>query len=136
MLPRLIAAPNAFRSSPQRSTAVVLTPQRPIANWLVQLDGLVPHSQDVFVDRAVLLDLAVLQPKKGELKALLADLRKRNLRIMAIEGTEPASLGPGMPPLLNAGSQTEVAEGVPVSHPYASEPAPQVPVRVIDGAAL
>ena len=112
----------------------MLTPQRPIAYWLDQLNGLVQDSQDTFVGSAVLLDLVVLQPNKVELKALLVDLRKRNFRIMAVEGVDPASLGPGMPPLLSAGSQTEVAEAVPASHPSAREAAPQAPVRVIEGA--
>ena len=113
------AAPQQF-SIPFRECAlraVVLTPQRPIAYWLDQLNGLVQDSQDTFVGSAVLLDLAVLQPNKVELKALLVDLRKRNFRVMAVEGVDPASLGPGMPPLLSAGSQTEVAEAVPASHP-------------------
>jgi len=82
--------------------AIVLTPERPIANWLVQLDRSIQQSHDSFLGRAVLLDLSALRLKHAELKALLARLHKRNIRIMAVEGTGPTSLGPGMPPLINA----------------------------------
>src|SRR5215207_10588779 len=95
--------------------AIVLTPERPIANWLVQLDRSVQQNQGSFLGRAVLLDVSALRPKQVELKTLLARLHKRNIRIMAVEGTDPAWLGPGMPPLINAGSQTSDAEPVNVS---------------------
>src|SRR6478672_6690612 len=88
--------------------AIVLTPQRPIANWLVELDGLLEEHRHLFVARAVLLDLSVLQPKKVELRALLAELNKRKIRIMAVEGTD--LIGLGMPPLVNAASKTDLAE--------------------------
>jgi len=129
-------APQQF-SIPLRECAlraVVLTPQPPIAHWLDQLNGLVQDSQDTFAGRAVLLDLAVLQPNKVELKALLVDLRTRNLRIMAVEGIDPASLGPGMPPLVNAGSQTDVAEPVSLLDPPARAPVAHAAARVIEGA--
>src|SRR5215204_3390564 len=114
--------------------AIVLTPERPIANWLVQLDRSIQQSHDSFLGRAVLLDLSALRLKHAELKALLARLLKRNIRIMAVEGTDPAWLGPGMPPLVNASSQTGVAELVSASDLPASAPAPHVPARVIEGA--
>jgi septum site-determining protein MinC len=76
-------SPITFRECTLR--AVVLTPQPPIANWLVQLDGSAGQDRDTFAGRAVLLDLSALRPTKVELKALLARLKKRNIRIMAVE---------------------------------------------------
>src|SRR5215213_6247136 len=90
--------------------AIVLAPHRPLANWLVQLDRSAQQNQIAFDGKAALLDVSGLQPKQGELKALLARLHKRNIPIMAVEGSGLASLGPGMPPLINAGSQTSEAE--------------------------
>src|SRR5215210_879406 len=113
--------------------AIVLTPERPIANWLVQLDRSVQQNQDCFLGRAVLLDVSALRLKQAELKTLLARLHKRNIRIMAVEGTDPAWLGPGMPPLVNAGSQTGVAELVSASDPPAKAPVPQAAARVVEG---
>ncbi len=114
--------------------AIVLTPERPIANWLVQLDRSVQQNQDSFLARAVLLDVSALRLKQAELKTLLARLHKRNIRIMAVEGTDPAWLGPGMPPLVNASSQIGVAELVSASDPPARAPASQAAARVIEGA--
>jgi septum site-determining protein MinC len=114
--------------------AIVLTPERPIANWLVQLDRSVQQSHDSFLGRAVLLDLSALRPKQVEHKTRLARLHKRNIRIMAVEGTDPAWLGPGMPPLVNAGPSIGVAELVSASDPPAKAPVPQAAARVIEGA--
>jgi septum site-determining protein MinC len=87
-----------------------------------------------FDGRAVLLDVPGLQPKQGELKALLARLHKRNIPIMAVEGTDLTLLGPGMPPLINAGSQTSEAEPVSVSDVPVKGSAPCAVARVIEGA--
>ncbi len=114
--------------------AVVLAPLRPIANWLVQLDKSVQQNQDSFDGRAVLLDVSALWLNEAELKALLSDLLARNIRIMAVEGTEPAWFGPGMPRLVNVGSQTGVAELVSASDPPVKAPLPQATARVIEGA--
>src|SRR5215203_5966716 len=124
-------------SSPFRECtlrAIVLTPERPIANWLVQLDRSVQQNQGSFLGRAVLLDVSTLRPKQVELKTLLARLHKRNIRIMAVEGTDPAWLGPGMPPLVNASPQTNIAEPVSISDPPARAPVPHPVARVIEGA--
>src|SRR3954464_7028965 len=114
--------------------ALVLAPQRPLANWLVLLDRSVQQTESSFDGKAVLLDVSGLQPKPGELKALLARLHKRNIPIMAVEGTGLTSLGPGMPPLIKAGSQTSDAEPVNVSDLPANVPAPRATARVIEGA--
>ena len=114
--------------------ALVLAPQRPLANWLVLLDRSVQQTESSFDGKAVLLDVSGLQPKPGELKALLARLHKRNIPIMAVEGTGLTSLGPGMPPLINASSQTSDAEPVSVSDVPVKIPAPRAAARVIEGA--
>jgi septum site-determining protein MinC len=114
--------------------AIVLAPQRPLANWLVLLDRSVQQTESPFGGKAVLLDVSGLQPKQGELKALLARLHKRNIPIMAVEGSGLASLGPGMPPLINAGSQTSEAEPVSVSDVPAKIPAPCAAAQMIEGA--
>ena len=114
--------------------AIVLAPHRPLANWLVQLDRSAQQNQLAFDGKAVLLDVSGLQPKQGELKALLARLHKRNIPIMAVEGTGLTSLGPGMPPLIKAGSPTSDAEPANVSDLPPKGPVPQAAVRVIEGA--
>src|SRR5215218_6122757 len=114
--------------------AIVLAPHRPLANWLVQLDRSAQQNQIAFDGKAALLDVSGLQPKQGELKALLARLHKRNIPIMAVEGTGLTSLGPGMPPLIKAGSPTSDAKPANVSDLPANVPAPRAAARVIEGA--
>jgi septum site-determining protein MinC len=114
--------------------AIVLTPTRPIANWLVQLDRAVQQNQGPLAGRAVLLDVSALRPKQAELKALLERLYKRTIRVMAVEGADPAGLGPGMPPLVDASSQTGVDEGLSTSDAPAKAPVHAAAARVVDGA--
>jgi septum site-determining protein MinC len=53
---------------------------------------------------------------------------------MAVEGADPASLGPGMPPIVQPSSPVCGSEPVAASDPPAKAAAPQLPSRVIDGA--
>src|SRR3954469_9286793 len=130
-----VAGPQPTSPIPERTLrAIVLAPHRPLANWLVQLDRSPQQNQLAFDGKVILLDVSGLQPKQGELKALLARLHKRNIPIMAVEGSGLASLGPGMPPLINAGSQTSEAEPVSVSDVPAKIPAPCAAAQMIEGA--
>jgi septum site-determining protein MinC len=119
---------------------IKLAPQPPLADWLATLDESLRRAPSFFrapgsfLGRAVLLDVSALWLNEAELKALLSNLLARNIRIMAVEGTDPAWLGPGMPPLVNAGPPIGVAELVSASDLPASAPAPHVPARVIEGA--
>ncbi|MFC7397173.1 septum site-determining protein MinC [Chelatococcus sp. GCM10030263] len=90
--------------------ALVLAPEPPLADWMAELDNLVGRSQGFFAGRAVILDVSALNLDKAGLTTLLSDLSTRGIRIMAIEGTEPASLGLGMPPAVNGGRDTDLAE--------------------------
>src|SRR5215207_7971637 len=118
---------------------IKLAPQPPLADWLAALDEALRRTPSFFrapgsfLGRAVLLDVSALWLNEVELKALLSDLLARNIRVMAVEGTDPAWLGPGMPPLVNAGSQNGVAELVSVPHLPAKAPVPQAAGRVIEG---
>jgi len=119
---------------------IKLAPQPPLTAWLVALDEALRRAPDFFrapgslLGRAVLLDVSALWLNESELKALLTDLLVRDIRIMAVEGTDPAWLGPGMPPLVNAGPSIGVAELVSASDLPASAPAPHASARVIEGA--
>ena len=104
--------------------AMVLAPEPPVANWLAELDTWLERSPGFFFGRPVVLDLAVLQPgSKQGLTELLQNLAERNIKVMGIEGAEPAWLDFAMPPLLLSGRQTSVVPGDPP--PAAAEaPAP------------
>jgi septum site-determining protein MinC len=113
---------------------IKLAPQPPLADWLAALDESLRRSPASLLSRAALLDVSALWLNEAELKTLLSDLLARSIRIMAVEGTDPAWLGPGMPPLVNAGSQNGAAELVSAPDLPAKAPVPQAAGRVIEGA--
>ena len=83
--------------------AVMLSPDLPIDDWLIRLDDLAARSAGFFLGRPVVLDLTDLQIDRPQLKDLIAELAKRNVSIMGIEGARPSILGSGMPPALKGG---------------------------------
>jgi len=86
--------------------AFVLAPERPIGDWLAELDAQIERSSGFFVGRPVVLDQTGLALAKPDIAGLLADLQARDVRIMGVEGVDPDCLGPGLPPLLRGGRAT------------------------------
>ncbi|ARO33494.1 septum formation inhibitor MinC (plasmid) [Rhizobium sp. NXC14] len=93
--------------------AVMLTPDLPIDDWLTRLDDLAARSAGFFLGRPVVLDLSDLQIDRPQLKDLIAELAKRNVSIMGIEGARPSILGAGMPPALKGGRSASDIEVQP-----------------------
>jgi septum site-determining protein MinC len=83
--------------------AVVLSPDLPFDQWLTRLDDLAARSAGFFLGRPIVLDVSDLQIDRGQLRELIADLGKRNVRIMGIEGARPSILEIGMPPAMKGG---------------------------------
>ncbi len=83
--------------------ALTLTPELPIEAWLASLDDLAGRSAGFFLGRPVVLDLENVDITKAELTGLIAELGKRNVWIMGIEGARPSLIGPGMPPAMKGG---------------------------------
>ncbi|MBX5138407.1 septum site-determining protein MinC [Rhizobium lentis] len=110
--------------------AVMLSPDLPIDDWLARLDDLAARSAGFFLGRPVVLDLSDLQIDRPQLKDLIAELAKRNVSIMGIEGARPSILGAGMPPALKGGrsaSDIEVQPNEPAdsaAKPAATETRP------------
>lgn len=104
--------------------AVVLSPDLPIDQWLVQLDDLAARSAGFFLERPVVLDVTDLPIERPQLKSLIEELSKRNVRIMGIEGGRPSLFGPGMPPAMKGGrpaSDFEVTAKEPVAEEHKPE---------------
>ncbi|AHF87685.1 septation inhibitor protein (plasmid) [Rhizobium leguminosarum bv. trifolii WSM1689] len=98
----------------------MLSPDLPIDDWLIRLDDLAARSAGFFLGRPVVLDLTDLQIDRPQLKDLIAELAKRNVSIMGIEGARPSILGSGMPPALKGGrsvSDIEVQAKEPADPP-------------------
>ena len=83
--------------------AIVLAPEAPLDEWLAGLDALARRSPAFFVGRPVILDITALPLGREELTGLIADLHGRDVRLMGIEGADPAFLGLGLPPPLAGG---------------------------------
>ncbi|RIY01449.1 septum formation inhibitor MinC [Aureimonas flava] len=83
--------------------ALVLSPELPFGEWLHQLDDLARRSTGFFLGRPIVLDVAGLPITREQLAELLAELTKRNVRVMGIEGALPSILAPGMPPEMKGG---------------------------------
>ena len=108
--------------------ALVLTPEQPTDQWLVELDALLARSPAYFVNRPVVVDVSALPQKRPDLMGIVNELQARKIRVMALEGTETAILGAdarGLPPILADGRPS-----TPIELPTKTEdgqPAPATP---------
>ena len=69
--------------------------------WLEELDRLLTRSPAYFVHRPVVVDVAALPQTRPALMGIVNELQARKIRVMALEGTETATLGAdarGLPP--------------------------------------
>src|SRR5690242_2583220 len=67
-------------------TALVLTPERPLAAWLSDLDALLRRSPAAFAGRLALLNVSGLSLSGPDLAGLVTDLQARDIRLMGLEG--------------------------------------------------
>jgi len=82
---------------------MVLAPVPPVDQWLAELDALKQRAPAFFAVRAIILDVTGLSFDRSDLLDLCAELNKRSITILGIEGIGPTSLGPGFPPPLVGG---------------------------------
>jgi septum site-determining protein MinC len=80
--------------------AFVFTPRAPIAEWLVDLDATLDRSKNFFAGHPVALDLSAVKLSPNGVAHLIANLQERNIRVLGIEGIEPADATPDLPPIL------------------------------------
>jgi septum site-determining protein MinC len=106
--------------------SLVLAPDSPLPDWFADLDEALKRSPTLFDGRALILDVAALEPAASDLDGLLAELGSRRIRILGIEGTNLSLLGPGRPPLLVQGRPVSTIE-IPVQPEPEPPPAPPEP---------
>jgi septum site-determining protein MinC len=105
--------------------AFALVPEPPVADWLGEIDAWIRSSAGFFVGRPVVLDLAAVSLSSAGVAHLVSELEARDIRIMGIEGADPAALGPGLPPVLRGGraaSSPEPAASAPSTPAEPKEP--------------
>jgi septum site-determining protein MinC len=76
-----------------------LQPVLPIDEWLADLDATIAQSPEFFTSRPVVLNVALLKLGQVEVTSLVDALKARNIRLMAVEGTNPAWLDRSLAPL-------------------------------------
>jgi septum site-determining protein MinC len=110
--------------------AFAVTPQPPIVDWLSELDASLARSEGFFAGQHVALDLSAVNLSAGAIGQLVANLEERNIRVLGIEGVDPAKWQARLPPVLRGsrGLRTSEAPGfiaptVPIS--AAVSPSPQ-----------
>jgi septum site-determining protein MinC len=100
----MLTKPRPIRLKGRSFLALSLAPELPFEDWLAGLDDLAARSAGFFLRRPVVLDIDGLDIDKAELRKLVDELARRNVRVMGIEGAARASLlGPDMPPAMNDG---------------------------------
>jgi septum site-determining protein MinC len=111
-----------------------LAPEPPLDEWFAELDALAARSNGFFVGRPIVLDLSGLAVDKAGIEQLLADLAKRNVRVMAIEGAGISDLGPGLPPIVAGGREASAGgtEQKPQPDSAPNAPAPRQGTLLID----
>jgi septum site-determining protein MinC len=77
-----------------------LTPEPPLTDWLPALDRWLVNSPGFFAGRPVVLDLSVLACEAAQIRMLIAELGRRQIRVFAIEANGVRTLDADLPPLL------------------------------------
>jgi septum site-determining protein MinC len=106
---------HSFRFRGRNFLALVLRPALPVSQWLSELDDWLARSPGFFTGKPLILDLAGVPLDRAGIGALIDDLGSRAVRILGIEGADPAALDATLPPLLTGGrtlGAVEVAEAI------------------------
>src|SRR4029078_5974882 len=125
-----VATQRTMRLLGRSYMAFVFAREGPIIEWLGQLDSWLARSPGFFADRPVVLDLTNLKLHKRGLSHLMSCLLERNIRVIGLEGADPAHLGPDLPPLLS-GRPVNAHEVLALSRAeQPPRPAPQTPAAL------
>ncbi len=105
-------------------TAFVFTLQPPIEDWLAALDAMLERSKGFFAGHPIALDLSATRLSPVEIAELVSELEVRNIRLLGIEGINPAAAHPRLPPILRGGRGQDIEVPEPVAAAPAPAPAP------------
>ena len=93
--------------------AVVLMPDAPVEAWLDQLDTQLARAPNFFEGRAVMLDFGALAGQEASFPGLIAEMAKRGIRVVGVEGVDPARFGDKLPPVLGGGRHVTITPDEP-----------------------
>ena len=104
---------------PRSYMAFAITPQSPIVDWLSELDASFGRSENFFAGQHVALDLSAVNLSSNAIGQLVANLEERNIRILGMEGVDPAKWQPGLPSILRSERSLRTSEPVQLTAPAA-----------------
>jgi septum site-determining protein MinC len=104
--------------------AFVFTPQPPIEGWLADLDATLERSKGFFAGHPIALDLSAARMTPVEIAELVSELEVRNIRLLGIEGLNPAATHPRLPPILRGGRTQDIEPPQPAAASAAPAPSP------------
>ena len=131
-----VGKPSAIQFGARSLLAFALEPRAPLSEWLAALDGWLVRSPNFFASKPVILQMGGLEISLKEYRDLLGLLARRHIRVMAVENSSRALVGPHLPPSLAAGRvvsadkllEEEAAAPAPAPAPAPQEaPAPPAP---------
>ena len=126
---------------PRSYTAFAIAPQPPLHDWLADLDVTLERSKGFFSGHPVALDLSAVNLNSAAISELVADLEKRNICVLGVEGIDPAKWQSGFPPILRGGRGTQPFEvpsknapvfATPVATPKAAQKAQPASLLIED----
>ena len=94
-----VATRPRLRFSGRSFLAFVIEPVPPLSEWLNALDDISRQSIGFFANRPVIVDLSALKPDKDETATVIEAIKTRGIRVVAVEGVNPAWIDPALAPL-------------------------------------
>ncbi len=120
----LVRQRHSLMFRPRSYMAFAIAPQPPIVDWLSDLDASLERSEAFFAGQHVALDLSAVNLSANAIGQLVANLEERNIRVLGIEGIDPAKWQVGLPPVLRGGRGTRTSEPPAIAAITAATPAP------------
>src|SRR5437660_4505865 len=117
-----VAKPSAIQFGARSLLAFALEPKAPLKEWLEALDAWLVRSPNFFSGKPVLLQLAGLEISLKEYRELLGLLARRHVRVMAVENSSRALVGPHLPPMI---APSRVVSAEKLFEETAAAPAPE-----------
>ena len=98
--------------------ALVVRPESPIDAWLADVDVLLARSPGFFAGKSVVIDVSGLSLTKPTFLGLLHELSRRDIRILGVEGADPADVDGRVPSLVRGqADRSDTAEAPAVQSP-------------------
>jgi septum site-determining protein MinC len=114
--------------------ALVVAPDPPLETWLVDLDDWLSRAPAFFKGRPVVLDLSAMHMDRSQIPTMVAELGRRGIRVMGVDGADVEWLGIGVPPDLVGGKGDPAPDFQIATNPQEASQANRPAISVPEGA--